>query len=121
MSCNRVQKQNKSSNLPKTVICRLVNKLKRDNLLAAVYKYNRSHPKEKLNTKLLGYGDKESPVYISEHLTQANKSLHAITRIWAKEHKFKYVWVRNGKIFLRKDDENPARLVLHQDFLKTLE
>lgn len=120
LSCNRVQKQNKTSSQPKTVICRFVSKIKRDNILAAVYKYNRSHPKEKLNTRLLGYGGKESPVYISEHLTQANKSLHAVTRIWAKENNFKYVWVRNGKIFIRKDDEHPAKLVLHQEFLKTL-
>ncbi|CAG4993585.1 unnamed protein product [Parnassius apollo] len=81
LSCNRVQKQNKTSNLPKTIVFRLVNKLKRDNLLAALYKYNISHPNENLNTKLLGYGGKESPVHISEHLAQANKSLHTITRI----------------------------------------
>ncbi|CAK1584063.1 unnamed protein product [Parnassius mnemosyne] len=120
VACNRVQKQNPASKVPKTVICRFVSKLKRDNLLAAVYKYNKSHPKAKLNTKLLGFGDVKSAVYISKHLTQANKSLHAATRIWAKEKSYKYVWVRNGRIFVRKDDENPAKVILQQFTLKSL-
>lgn len=118
--CNRVQKLNRDSKMPKTVICKLANKLKRDNLLASVYKYNKSHPKDKLNSKHLGLGDRESPVFINEHLTPANKSLHAATRIWAKEKQYKYVWVRNGKIFVRRDNEQPARIILHEDTLKAL-
>jgi hypothetical protein len=94
--------------------------LKRDNLLAAVIKYNRNHPKEKINTKLIGYGGEELPIYISEHLTPINKSLHAATRIWAKENHYKYVWVRNGKILIRKDNNHPAKMVSHIDTLKTL-
>lgn len=120
VACNRVQKQNQNSKAPRAVVCRLSNRLKRDNLLAAVIKYNRSHPKEKVNTKLLGYGDNEAPIYISEHLTPSNKSLHAATRIWARENKFKFVWVRNGKIFVRKDENHPAKMVSHVDTLETL-
>lgn len=117
LSCNRVQKLNSTSKMPRTVICKLSNKLKRDNLLAAVLTYNKANPKQKLNTKLLGYGNIESPVYVSEHLTPSNKALHAQTRIKAKEKQYKYVWVRNGKIFVRKDETSPALVITHQDFL----
>ncbi|CAK1595256.1 unnamed protein product [Parnassius mnemosyne] len=43
VACNRVQKQNPASKVPKTVICRFVSKLKRDNLLAFVRKDD-EHP-----------------------------------------------------------------------------
>lgn len=120
LSCNRVQKLNSNSKLPRTVICKFSSKLKRDNLLAAVLTYNKAHPKQKLNTKLLGYGDTESPVYVCEHLTQSNKILHAATRIRAKEKQYKFVWIRNGKIFVRKDESSPALIITHKDSLQKL-
>ncbi|CAB3241478.1 unnamed protein product [Arctia plantaginis] len=120
IACTRVQKKNPTSKQPKAVICKLSSKLKRDNLLGAILLYNRGNPKNKLNTKLLGYGDKESPVYVSEHLTPANKSLHAATRIAAKEKNYKFIWVRNGKIFIRKEENAPAQIVTSMDTLKGL-
>lgn len=120
LSCARVQKLNPSSNQPRAVICKLPSKIKRDNLLGAVSLYNRSNSNNKLNTKLLGYGDKQSPVFVSEHLTPANKSLHAATRIAAKELKYKFVWVKNGKILVRKDEGSPSRVITSLENLKQL-
>ncbi|XP_045450021.1 uncharacterized protein LOC123658719 [Melitaea cinxia] len=120
LSCNRVQKFNPNSKTPRTVICRIPSKLKRDNLLAAVLSYNKANPKQKLNTKLLGFGDAESPVYVSEHLSPTNKSLHAAARIRAKEKLYKFVWVRNGKIFVRKNESAPALVITRMDALKKL-
>ncbi|KAF9414296.1 hypothetical protein HW555_007774 [Spodoptera exigua] len=120
LSCTRVQKSNPASKKPKAVICKLSSKAHRDNLLGAIQIYNRKNPKNKLNTKLIGYGDTESPVYVSEHLTPANKSLHAATRIAAKEKNYKYVWVRNGKIFIRKDETATSQIITHRDILKSL-
>lgn len=121
LSCTRVQKVNMSSNQPRAVICKLPSKIKRDNLLGAISLYNRSNPSNKLNTKLLGYGDKQSPVYVSEHLTLANKSLHAATRIAAKEKNYKFVWVRNGKILIRKTEGSSTRIITSLESLKKLE
>lgn len=120
LSCNRVQKMNSTSKMPRTVVCKLSSKLKRDNLLAAILTYNKANSKQKLNTKLLGYGDSESPVYVCEHLTPANKNLHAATRIRAKEKQYKFVWIRNGKIFVRKDESSPALVITHLDSLQKL-
>lgn len=120
LSCSRVQKLNPNSKQPKAVICKLSSKSKRDNLLGAVLLYNKSNPKNKLNTKLLGYGGQETPVYVNEHLTLTNKALHAATRIAAKEKKYKFVWVRNGRILVRKDETSPAQLISHVDHLNKL-
>lgn len=119
-SCFRVRKQDQKSKKPKAVICKLSNRLQRDNFLAAVLRYNKSHSNEKLNTKLLGFGDSGSPIYISEHLTKTNRDLHAATRIKAKEKQYKYVWIRSGKIFIRKDDNSPARLITHKECLNSI-
>ncbi|XP_072936135.1 uncharacterized protein [Epargyreus clarus] len=120
LSCNRVQKLNSSSKKPRTVVCKLTNRLKRDNLLAAVLTFNKTNPKQKLSTKHLGYGDMESPVYVCEHLTPQNKILHAATRIRAKEKQYKFVWIRNGKIFVRKDETSPALVITHHDSIHKL-
>ncbi|CAK1591609.1 unnamed protein product [Parnassius mnemosyne] len=120
LSCNRVQKLNASSKLPRTVVCKLTSKIKRDNFLGAVLTYNKMNPKNKLNTKILGYGDIESPVFINEHLTPSNKALHAATRLRAKEKQYKFVWVRNGKIFVRKNETSPARVITRLEALENL-
>ncbi|CAH2097389.1 unnamed protein product [Euphydryas editha] len=88
--------ENKNENLASTRL--------RDQLLAAVVNYNRINPQEKLNSSHLGYAGLKSPVYVVEHLSPNNKALHAAARIKAKEMNYKYVWVRNGKIFVRKNE-----------------
>lgn len=43
-------------------------------------------------------------IYINEMLCSANKKLLFDTKIFAKNNNFKYVWVRDGMIFIRKSD-----------------
>ncbi|KAL4714120.1 hypothetical protein ACJJTC_008474 [Scirpophaga incertulas] len=76
----------------------------RDKILSAVSRYNRAHPNNKLCSSLLGMINDNNAVYVSEHLSPANKSLHAATRMEAKDHNYKFVWVRNGRVFMRKDE-----------------
>lgn len=101
--CTRVAKQNRVSKLPRTIIVKFKSMGCRDGFYSAVHRYNKSHPKEKLNTSLLGYAGEKIPVYVSEHLSPQNKTLHAAARMKAKAASFKFVWVRNGRIFARKD------------------
>ncbi|RVE48661.1 hypothetical protein evm_006732 [Chilo suppressalis] len=67
-----------------------------------------ANSKDKLNTVQLGYGCEKTAVYVSEHLCPYYKGLHAETRKIAREKGYKYVWIRNGRIFIRKNDESPA-------------
>lgn len=55
--------------------------------------------------------------FVNEHLTLANKILYKEARSVAKTKLFKYVWVKNGMIFLRQDDSSR---IIHVKSLNTL-
>lgn len=113
----RVAKLNKDNDRPRTVIVKLRTPRHRDAVLAAVATHNRKNKEDKLCTHHLGYGGARKPVFVSEHLSPVNKSLHAATRTRAKEFNYKYTWVRNGRIFTRKDDFGEAILIRNKECL----
>lgn len=122
MSIHRVPKLNSDSVRPRCVIAKLASPMIRDTVLAAVSKYNKTKksPEDKLSTHDLGLGGTKTPVYVTEHLTPANKKLHAAARSVAKAKGYEYVWIRNGRIFIRKNNEASPLLVKSEEFLKTL-
>lgn len=114
VKCNRVAKQNKSSNVPRTIIVQFKSEKCRDEFFSAVSRYNKSNPDNKLNTALLGIAGEKRPVFISEHLSPQNQALHIATRKKAKEFAYKFVWVRGGRIFVRKDTN--SQYIMIRDF-----
>lgn len=116
----RVAKLNKDGNRPRTVIVKLRSTRHRDAMLAAVVKFNRSNPKGKLSTQHIGMAGTPAPIFVAEHLTPANKSLHAATRLKAKKEDYKFVWVRNGRIYMRKDEFSPALFVRNLESLDSI-
>lgn len=119
-NCTRVRKLNESSSRPRSVIVRLPTTRFRDTIIAAVSHYNKKNPTEKLHSGLLGYGGNKSSIFVSEHLSPFYKALHAETRKQAREKGYRYVWLRNGRIFCRKDDHSPAKLIKSYEILKQL-
>lgn len=111
LNIHRVAKFKPESNRPKAIIVKLPSVRVKDEVLAAVANFNKKNRTNKLNSAHLGIDGTKSPIYVSEHLSPAHKALHAATRIRAKETNHKFVWIRNGRIFVRKD-ENSARVVL---------
>lgn len=116
----RVAKFDKDNGRPRTVVAKLRSPRLRDNLLAAVYNYNKKNPENRLNSHHLGIGGAKIPIYVSEHLTPANKSLHAEVRRKAKELNYKFVWVRNGRIYTRKNETSQALHVRNVDSLRNM-
>ncbi|CAH2247279.1 jg15461 [Pararge aegeria aegeria] len=116
----RVAKLNKNTDKPRSVIVKLRTTKHRDALLAAVAQYNKKNPEDKLSTHHLGIGGSHAPIYVSEHLTPGSKSLHAAARIKAKEKKYRFTWIRNGKIYVRKDEFSQAVVIKNEDSLKLL-
>jgi regulator of replication initiation timing len=45
-------------------------------------------------------------IYLNNVLTQTNSNLFYKTRMYAKKYNYKYVWFRDCKIFMRKDEKN---------------
>lgn len=116
----RVAQFNRTPEKPRSVIVKLRSARHRDAVLASVAQYNKKNPKEKLNSSHLGIGGTSKPVYVSEHLSPANKALHAATRIKAKEMNYRFTWIRNGRIFVRKDEFSQAKLVKSMDCLNAI-
>lgn len=113
LHCTRIAKQDPKTLRPRAIVVKFSSQRIRDTVLATCIKYNKQNPKDKLHAAHLGIScDNIVPVYVSEHLSPENKSLHAATRKKAKEHNYKYVWVRNGHIFLRKNDSS-ERIVIN--------
>lgn len=99
LNCTRVAAMNKKGQRPRTIVVKLRSVRCRDEVYSAVQKYNKAHPNEKLNSSHLGIAGEKSNVYVCEHLSPANKALHAAARIKSRELGYKYTWVRNGHLY----------------------
>lgn len=53
-------------------------------------------------------------------LSPTNKSLHAATRLKAKEKGYKHVWIRGGRIYIRKTDDSEYRIIRDMDSLNKI-
>lgn len=121
LHCTRISKKQANSNRPRSILVQLPSPRARDTILAAVIKYNKSHPQDKLHSGHLGIAaDPPQPIFVVEHLSSENKSIHAATRKRAKELEYKFVWVRNGRIFVRKDDASEAIFINNLEKLNSL-
>ncbi|XP_041973607.1 uncharacterized protein LOC121729227 [Aricia agestis] len=115
----RIAKHNKNSDRPRSVIVKLSSQRRRDEILAAVMKFNKKNV-DKLNSEHLGIGGCKIPVFVSEHLTPSNKHLHAAARLKTKEAGFKFIWVRDGRIFARKNEQSKVLFIRDEDSLKLI-
>lgn len=120
LSCKRVAKMNKESKYPRAVVVKLMSPLRRDDLLAAVIRFNKENSTDRLNSHHLGIGGEKKQVYVSEHLSPANKLLHAETRKVSKEKGYKFTWVRNGHIFVRKNETSQSIHITNIEKLSSL-
>lgn len=116
----RIAKLNKESDRPRSVLVKLRTQRRRDELLAAVIRFNKNNRENKLNSDHLGIGGRRVPVFVSEHLSPTNKHLHAAARKRAKEMSAKFVWVRDGRVFVRKNEQSHAIYIKDEESLKLI-
>lgn len=119
--CTRVAKINRNSNRPRSIVVQFNSKKIRDQFLASAINFNKNKiVNNKLNTSHLALKGPSSPIYIVEHLSPSNKALHAAARAVAKEKGYKYVWVRNGRIYVRKSDDSDFIIISDNNSLTKL-
>lgn len=119
--CSRIAKLNSSSPRPRSILVKFNSPRLRDEFLAATSKFNRTNRDEKLNTSHLGIGGvKKSAIFVAENLTHENKRLHAAARSKAKELGYKFVWVRDSRIYMRKDEHTSHVYIKDIDLLNKL-
>lgn len=119
-ACRRVAKMDSNSKRPRNILVTLSTQRQRDTLLSALTRFNKSHPDTKLSTTDIGIGGSSSSrIYLSEHLSPEAKELHHAARKFSTDKNYRFVWVRYGQIYVRKDESSPAILIKsHDSFTK---
>ncbi|KAL0840797.1 hypothetical protein ABMA28_014608 [Loxostege sticticalis] len=120
-ACRRIAKMNSSSTRPRNILVTLASSRLRDLIISSVHRHNKKHRDAPLTAGHLGIdAGSACRIYVAEHLSPEMKTLHAESRKFAQNNNYKYVWVRFGKIFIRKDDTSTAMQIKNSDFLKKL-
>ncbi|KOB76071.1 Zinc finger DNA binding protein [Operophtera brumata] len=57
----------------------------------------------------LGLEGPPAPLYFNERLTRLNRQLFAKAREECRHHKWKYCWIKSGRIYLRKEQDSQDR------------
>ncbi|CAN7989490.1 unnamed protein product, partial [Ixodes hexagonus] len=104
--CHRVPTRNSESNI------QFRSRARRDAVLEAA-------KKKRISNKDLG-STASAPIYINEHLCPVLKRLLGMSVAKKRECDWKYVWVRNGRIFARKTDNAPILKITHADDLEKI-
>lgn len=97
---------------PKDIVVQFRDRSTRNKLLAK--------KKVKIISTEITKGRSDSQVYINEHLTQFNKQLFWETKMKSKVTNYKYIWVKDGKIFGRKDDNERVIRIRNEEDLKKM-
>lgn len=94
---HRIPSYNKDR--PKPIVVQLTSKPVKDILLKKL-------KDRKIKSSEISPRFKEFPVYFNEHLAPELKKLFYQARKFKTDNEFTYCWVRDGKIFLRKDQSS---------------
>lgn len=108
-ACHRVPTRDREKS---NIIVRFQNRNKRDCVLEKA-------KKKRISCSDLGLS-MEAPVYVNEHLCPYLKKLLGMTTSKKREHRWLYVWVRNGKIFAKKASDTPVITISKEDDLSQI-
>lgn len=79
----------------------------------------RSPKRFQLNTQQLGYQTNQK-IFLNHDLTKINLDLLKKTQQFKKENNFKYAWVSNGSILLRKEENSKIVMIEKEEDLANL-
>lgn len=99
---HRVQPFTKVQGRPKPIVTKLKDRKHKDAILSGLRR------QRAVNTSDIGLGGKDKRIFVNEHLTPENKLLLKRAKVIAKQNAFKFVWVKNCNIFLRKNEDSPV-------------
>ena len=103
--CHELPKKDGSKNH----VVRFVRRKSKNMILAAKKKPENKH-----------YKYSESNIFVNEHLTPTKKYWFSIAKQKKLELKYKYLWTRNGKILIRKDDDTEVITIDSEDVINNL-
>ena len=104
-------------------ICHVIPSDRRDKKIVAVCKFvSRKTKLEILEAKKKSrdFKFKENNIFINEHLSPFNRKLFAAASTKKKELNYRFLWNRQGMIFMRKGEKSPIIKIDSEDALNNL-
>ena len=98
----RVAPRKSENGKPKPIVVRFLARYKKDDFLSSVRKM------KKFKACDLGFSGVDSLIYFNDHLTSENKALLQRVKTLAKDKNYKYVWIKNCSIMIRRSDNSPV-------------
>jgi hypothetical protein len=99
---HRVPHRNASATGPKPIVCKFVRRVVKDEVI----QQRREASKVKPEALGLSSDVSLSDVLVMEHLTPKAQNLLTEAKRFSKQHNYKFCWVKNAKIYLRKNEES---------------
>lgn len=110
-ACHRLG--NKQNGNPPGIIVKFVRRTDKEEFI------RKRRVKRTLSTRHINRPD-DRPIYVNESLTPTRRRLLAMARAARNEKNYKFLWVRNGKIFLRKEENAEVKVVSNQEDISKL-
>lgn len=116
IECHRVQSHPNSTNRgnPRNIVVKLAAHDLKLKFMESV-KVARS----KLTADALGFSVKHQ-IYVNDHLTHQNKWLLRQCKEFCKVNQYKYCWIKESKIFVKKTDSSRTVNIVNEDGLRKL-
>ncbi|CAH1170776.1 unnamed protein product [Phaedon cochleariae] len=111
---NSFQTPNKSTE-PRCIILTFTK-----NVTKNIFMQSAKSNREKLRAKLIDREFEDKPIYINEHLSPGNKVLYKKTRDLCATQNFKFCWIKDCKIFVKKADGDRVIQITNEDSLNKL-
>lgn len=107
----------KSDGLPNSVVPNIIVKFtqrkRKSDLIAAV------RARRGIATTDLGIDGPSRPIFVNDHLAPHNKLLYKQARLLGKEKAYRFIWLNDCKIFLRKNESSKPIIISNEvDLLK---
>ena len=96
---------------------------RKDGAKAHVIKFISRKTKEKVvSAKKQGrdYKFRNNNIFINDHLTAYGKKLFGTAKKIKKDKHYKFLWTRNGKIFIKKNEDSSTIYIDSDDVLRNL-
>lgn len=98
----------------KAIVVSFINRYVKEEFVAA------ARACKTLSAADVGFSGASQRVFVNDHLNAASKNLLNSAKLLAKEKNFSYVWVKYGKIHVRKDDSSPVFIVYRETDLNKI-